>query len=107
MNIGGATGTSTEGLTDSLDLYEHLLNQLRTVTHSDDIDAIIKRFNQLEDQNFSLFNYVNEVSADVELEEETLSVIQKSIDNVSERNMQSDTERQGELRAIEVKFPFL
>ncbi len=40
-----------------------------------DIDAIVERFMEAEDANFSLFNYVNEVNAEVEKLEEQIAEI--------------------------------
>ena len=40
-----------------------------------DIDAIVQRFSEAEDANFSLFNYVNEVNAEVEKLEEQIAEI--------------------------------
>ena len=40
-----------------------------------DIDAIVERFMEAEDANFSLFNYVNEVHAEVEKLEEQIAHI--------------------------------
>ena len=44
-----------------------------------DIDAIVERFMEAEDANFSLFNYVNEVNAEVEKLEEQIAEIQVGI----------------------------
>ena len=44
-----------------------------------DIDAIVERFMEAEDANFSLFNYVNEVHAEVEKLEEQIADIKVSI----------------------------
>ena len=43
-----------------------------------DIDAIVERFMEAEDANFSLFNYVNEVNAEVEKLEEQIAEIKAS-----------------------------
>ena len=40
-----------------------------------DIDAIVERFMEAEDANFSLFNYVNEVHGEVEKLEEQIADI--------------------------------
>lgn len=40
-----------------------------------DIDAIVEVFMEAEDANFSLFNYVNEVNAEVEKLEEQIADI--------------------------------
>jgi len=40
-----------------------------------DIDASVERFMEAEDANFSLFNYVNEVNAEVEKLEEQIAEI--------------------------------
>ena len=44
-----------------------------------DIDAIVERFMEAEDANFSLFNYVNEVNAEVEKLEEQIAEIKVSM----------------------------
>ena len=44
-----------------------------------DIDAIVERFMEAEDANFSLFNYVNEVHAEVEKLEEQIADIKVCI----------------------------
>ena len=44
-----------------------------------DIDAIVERFMEAEDANFSLFNYVNEVNAEVEKLEEQIAEIKVRI----------------------------
>ena len=44
-----------------------------------DIDAIVERFMEAEDANFSLFNYVNEVHAEVEKLEEQIADIKVSV----------------------------
>ncbi len=44
-----------------------------------DIDAIVERFMEAEDANFSLFNYVNEVNAEVEKLEEQIADIKVSV----------------------------
>ena len=43
-----------------------------------DIDAIVERFMEAEDANISLFNYVNEVNAEVEKLEEQIAEIKAS-----------------------------
>ena len=45
-----------------------------------DIDAIVERFMEAEDANFSLFNYVNEVNAEVEKLEEQIAEIKVQTD---------------------------
>ncbi|KAL3134675.1 Outer dynein arm protein 1 [Trebouxia sp. C0010 RCD-2024] len=49
--------------------------KIQEATGMKDIDAIVERFMEAEDANFSLFNYVNEVNAEVEkLEEQIVDI---------------------------------
>jgi len=46
-----------------------------------DIDELVAAFNTAEDANYTLFNYVNEVNAEVETLEDNISKVRQEIDN--------------------------
>ena len=62
-------------MTSSKELIEIMINLPAGMK---DIDAIVERFMEAEDANFSLFNYVNEVNAEVEKLEEQIAEIKVS-----------------------------
>ena len=46
--------------------YEEAFAKIREATQILDIDRLVDRFIEVEDQNFSLFNYVNELNNEIE-----------------------------------------
>jgi uncharacterized membrane protein YgcG len=55
--------------------YEEAFNKIKQSTGISDIDELVTTFIQNEDQNFSLFNYVNEQNNEVEKLEEQIQVL--------------------------------
>ena len=48
------------------DLFNHLIIQLQTLSGEKDVDKIISKFIKEEEENYALFNYVNELSHEIE-----------------------------------------
>ena len=46
--------------------YEDSLGRLKEITGEDDAKAIVEKFQKREEENFALFNYVNEVNNEME-----------------------------------------
>ncbi|KAJ1340425.1 hypothetical protein BSLG_004944 [Batrachochytrium salamandrivorans] len=61
-SISGVKSSSQENLLVPLDTYENAFAEIRKVTGISNTGELVQRFKSLEDQNFSLFNYVNEES---------------------------------------------
>lgn len=75
--------------------------KIQEATGMKDIDAIVERFMEAEDANFSLFNYVNEVNAEVEKLEEQIADIKEEIEKYRGENMSADSQRQQALAELE------
>ena len=48
--------------TDKVQIYDEAYQQIKAATGIHNIDELVQTFIDAEDQNFSLFNYVSEVS---------------------------------------------
>ena len=86
--------------------FEEAFTKIRLATGIEDIDALVKRFIQHEDQNFSLFNYVSEQTNEIEKLEETLAQYQEeertySDDLGDEMNQQVVRELETKLHSVE------
>ena len=46
--------------------YEDAFNRIKEVTGGDDVNVIVKDFIRDEEENFALFNYVNELNSEME-----------------------------------------
>ncbi|CAB1353424.1 unnamed protein product [Coregonus sp. 'balchen'] len=51
---------------ESVDTLEEVFQRIQNITGEDDLDMLVTRFIQVEDQNFALFNYVNEQNNEAE-----------------------------------------
>jgi hypothetical protein len=54
--------------------FEEAFNRIKAATGVNDIEELVRTFIKNEDQNFSLFNYVNEQQNEIEKLEEQLQV---------------------------------
>ncbi|KAI9355944.1 hypothetical protein DFJ73DRAFT_758787 [Zopfochytrium polystomum] len=93
---------SQDALTDSLETYEKAFYEIRKVTGTNDIGELVQRFKAVEDQNFSLFNYVNEVNNEIEKVAEEIIAIQTQIDALRVANVAAEEERMRIIAKLEV-----
>jgi hypothetical protein len=48
---------------------------LKEATEIEDIDMLVSKFIEVEDKNFALFNYVNELNNDIEILQEQINMV--------------------------------
>ena len=53
--------------------YEEAFTQIQRATQISDIDALVRQFIENEDQNFKMFNYLNELNGEIEKGEEAIA----------------------------------
>lgn len=75
--------------------------KIQEATGMKDIDAIVERFMEAEDANFSLFNYVNEVNAEVEKLEEQIADIKEEIEKYRGETQTAESQRHEALSELE------
>ncbi|KAI9203021.1 uncharacterized protein BJ171DRAFT_158220 [Polychytrium aggregatum] len=92
---------STEVLAESVETYERAFEEIRKVTGSSDIGELVQRFKAIEDQNFSLFNYVNEINNEVECCAEDIVKIQNHIDEMKIENVKTEESRKKLMKSLE------
>ncbi|KAI8803775.1 hypothetical protein BJ742DRAFT_907451, partial [Cladochytrium replicatum] len=93
---------SQETLAESLEYLERAFIEIRKVTGISDITELVQRFKAVEDQNFSLFNYVNEINNEIEKMAEEIVEIQKHIDEYEVEHVALDEERTKFMKGLEV-----
>jgi len=54
----------------NVEVIEHAFNQIEKATGISNIDEIVTTFIKAEEQNYSLFNYVNMLNSDIDMIEE-------------------------------------
>jgi chromosome segregation ATPase len=84
--------------------YEEMLLKIQENTGINDIQEIINKFLEAEEQNFSLFNYVNDINSEIERLEHSISNMRNQIEKYRGQGMSSDTQRKKTIRDLEDKL---
>mmetsp|Transcript_31470 Transcript_31470/g.72347 ORF Transcript_31470/g.72347 Transcript_31470/m.72347 type:complete len:561 (+) Transcript_31470:109-1791(+) len=86
---------------DKVQSFEEAFQQIKAATGIDNIDELVQTFIDAEDQNFSLFNYVNELNNEVEKLEEQIAEIRGDIEKYKGQGGQNDRQRKKLLKDLE------
>ena len=86
---------------DRVQSCEEAFQQIKAATGIDNIDELVQTFIDAEDQNFSLFNYVNELNNEVEKLEEQIADIKAEIEKYKGQGGQNDRQRKKLLKDLE------
>ncbi|KAJ3007997.1 Coiled-coil domain-containing protein 63 [Thoreauomyces humboldtii] len=95
---------SQEALNDSLEAYNAAFDDIRRETGVSSIKDLVQRMKTVEDENFSLFNYVNEINNDIEQLSEEIVEIQKKMDALKVQNVSEEEKMAAELKALEAQL---
>eukprot|EP00736_Rhodelphis_marinus_P009779 Rmarinus@m.17933 len=84
--------------------YEEAFAKIQAATGISDIDDLVTTFINAEDQNFSLFNYVNELNQEIEKLEEQIAEIKGEIERYKGQGLTTDNQRKKILKELEEKL---
>ena len=84
--------------------YEDALKRIQEGTGINDINDIVTRFLEAEEQNFSLFNYVNDINTEIERLEHSISEMRNQIEKYRGQGMSTDTQRRKLARDLQEKL---
>jgi len=86
--------------------YEEAFAKIQTATGISDIDELVQVFINAEDQNFSLFNYANELSGDIEKLEQQIGEYKAELETLKGvgGGGREDAQKQKVLASLEEKW---
>eukprot|EP00735_Rhodelphis_limneticus_P012117 TRINITY_DN5307_c0_g1::TRINITY_DN5307_c0_g1_i1::g.24206::m.24206 TRINITY_DN5307_c0_g1::TRINITY_DN5307_c0_g1_i1::g.24206 ORF type:complete len:413 (+),score=175.76,sp/A8JF70/ODA1_CHLRE/47.31/1e-109,Sec8_exocyst/PF04048.9/1.4,Sec8_exocyst/PF04048.9/21,Sec8_exocyst/PF04048.9/0.064,SpoIIIAH/PF12685.2/0.0087,SpoIIIAH/PF12685.2/1.5e+04,SpoIIIAH/PF12685.2/1.3e+03,DUF948/PF06103.6/1.4e+03,DUF948/PF06103.6/12,DUF948/PF06103.6/4.7,APG6/PF04111.7/9.1,APG6/PF04111.7/0.08,Mitovir_RNA_pol/PF05919.6/0.16,Mitov len=84
--------------------YEEAFAKIQAATGISDIDELVTTFINAEDQNFSLFNYVNELNQEIEKLDEQIAEIKGEIEKYKGQGVSTDNQRKKILKELEDKL---
>ncbi|XP_056292678.1 coiled-coil domain-containing protein 114 [Pseudoliparis swirei] len=90
----------TDSGEESLDALEEVFERIQTVTGEDNLDMLVTRFIQFEDQNFALFNFVNEQNNEAEALRDHISKTEAEIQRFRVADLQQEQDHRSRLRDI-------
>lgn len=62
-----------------MEIYQQAFERIKEVTGEEDINLLVDRFIKTEDENFALFNYVNEMNNELEQVQEMIDGVKANI----------------------------
>ncbi|XP_039274347.2 coiled-coil domain-containing protein 63-like [Styela clava] len=89
---------------ETMEIYQKAFGRIKEVTDEDDINLLVIRFIKTEDENFALFNYVNEMNNELEQIQDQIDAVKKNIKKFKEEGVQFQEERENILRGLDEKF---
>merc|ERR1711988_1694422 len=91
---------------EKIQSFEEAFAKIQAATGISDIDELVQNFINAEDQNFSLFNYVNELTADIEKLEQQISEYRAELEQLRGvgGGSREDAQKQKVLVGLEEKW---
>jgi hypothetical protein len=84
-----------------LNNYESTFNMIRKETGIEDINEFVRTFNDIEDKNFSLFNYVSEISNEIEYSENEIKALKEKIELLEKEEKENQEKKQETIKHME------
>jgi len=89
---------------EKVQTYEEAFARIMDATSIHSIDELVDTFINAEDKNFTLFNFVNELTSDIEKLEEQIQDIKAEVEKYRGQDMNSDHQRKKILKDLEEKL---
>merc|ERR1711988_488833 len=84
--------------------FEDAFSNIMEKTNIHSIDELVDTFINAEDKNFTLFNFVNELTSEIEKLEEQIQDIKAEVEKYRGQDMNSDHQRKKILKDLEEKL---
>ncbi|XP_050302473.1 outer dynein arm-docking complex subunit 1 [Anthonomus grandis grandis] len=91
-----------QNLEDQLEVYETTLKKIQVFCKEEDVDRIAALFLKQEEENFALFNYVNELSHEIESLTYVMDELHEKIDDQIELSNERAKQRQSTISSLQV-----
>ena len=84
--------------------YEEAFERIKVVTGLSDIKDIVDSFVTNEEENFALFNYVNELNCEAELLQEEVNLLKEQIQKFCNQDNQVDAQHTDLVQDLEMQY---
>jgi len=107
--IKGAWGIAQDKATihmsmEKVQQYEEAFAKIQKATEITDIDKLVQNFIEAEDKNFSLFNYVNDLSNDIQKLKEANKELEGEIVKYNGQGVTTDNQRKEILKDLQAQL---
>lgn len=87
----------------SVEAYESKFKEIEQITGETDLDKLVDRFIQVENKNYALFNFVNELNNQVEFLQDQIDQIQTDMRMFEKQGIELEEQRKHILKELEHK----
>lgn len=87
----------------SVEAYESKFKEIEQITGETDLDKLVDKFIQVENKNYALFNFVNELNNQVEFLQEQIDQIQTDMRLFEKQGIELEEQRKQILKELEQK----
>lgn len=88
---------------ESPDALEEMFKRIQIVTGEDNLELLVTRFNQAEDRNFALYNFVTEQNKEAEALRDEISQVQEEMKQFQAESLKQEQDHHSQLRDIDEK----
>ena len=96
--------TQLSGLKQEANKYEDIFEQIKGATGIADTDTLVQSFVENEEQNFALFNYVNNMNTEIENLQDEIKYLKEEIELIKKEGFENDVRRKEILQELEKKM---
>lgn len=103
-SIGYSKAMAQNVAAEKVQKYGEAFEKIQQATGIEDIDELVNTFINAEDQNYTLFNYVNEVNQEIEKLEDQINSVRGEIDKYRAQGSEQDKVKAGAVREVEERL---
>lgn len=96
--------TPSQSIGDRIRNYEEAFNKIQAATGITDIEELVQSFIKAEDQNFTLFKFVNELSNDIESLEGQIQELKDEMLNYKGNETGTNAQRKKHVRGLQERL---
>lgn len=90
---GAKNKSNADQLGEKLREYMEAFDKIQAATGITETDELVSTFREVEDQNFSLFNFVNDLQSEIEHSEERIAKLQAEIERIERETTTTGADR--------------
>lgn len=95
---------SLQTVQQTINHYEHMFAELRSMTGTDSLEKMMKTYSEVEEEMFSLYNYCQALNSEIETVVDAQANIEREVAQYSRGQQTQDYERKTMLEALEGKL---
>ncbi|XP_037069469.1 coiled-coil domain-containing protein 63-like [Pollicipes pollicipes] len=81
--------------------YREAFGRIRDIAGESDVSSLIAQYVKMEDKNFALFNYVNELNTEVETLQEQITLTEEAIEKTKQKDVEETQSKQEQIQVLE------